>query len=171
MELDLQNSRSVSGPAYDLLLVSHVVVALVGFGAIAVAGLAASSSRRSDNPASDAATLRFFKQGPDWPARTIFLVPMLGLALLFGGDRTDLHAAWPWIGLCIWVVAAGIASGVCWPAERSAQATLEELTAAPADELASLVAEFRASCRTMELATGAISVCFVAAVAVMIIQP
>jgi hypothetical protein len=161
----------VSGPAYDLLLVAHVAVALVGFGAIAVAGLAASTSRRCEDPANDLATRRFFKPGRDWPARAILLVPVLGLALLYGGDRSDVGSAWPWIGLGIWVAAVGIASGVCWPAERAAQQTLEALTGAPADARASLVAQFRASCRRMELATGAISVCFLAAVAVMIFQP
>jgi hypothetical protein len=171
LEFDLQNSRSVSGPVYDLLLVAHVGVALVGFGAIAVAGLAASSARRSDDPANDLATQRFFKPGRDWPARAILLVPVLGLALLYGGDRSDAGSAWPWIGLVIWVAAVGIASGIGWPAERAAQETLEELTGAPAADRAPLVAQFRASCRRMELTTGAVSVCFVAAMAVMIFQP
>jgi len=161
----------VSGPAYDLLLVAHVLVALVGFGAIAAGGLAASSARRSGDPANDASVRRFFKQGRDWPARVIFLVPVLGLALLFGGSRSQVGASWPWIGLCIWIVAAGIASGMCWPAEHAAQITLAELTGDPDGDTASLVADFRASCHRMELATGAISVCFVAALVVMIVQP
>jgi hypothetical protein len=171
VEFDLQNSRSVSGPAYDLLLVAHVLAGLVGFGAIAIAGLAASSSRRCHDPANDLATRRFFKKGRDWPAHVILLVPVLGLLLLFGGDRSAATAPWPWIGLGLWVVAVGIASGVCWPAERRAQETLEELIGAPADESVPLIARFRASCRRMELATGAISVCFVVAVTLMIVQP
>lgn len=161
----------MSGPAYDLLLVAHVVAAVVGFGAIAVAGIAASSARRCDDPATDASVRRFFTQGRDWPARVVFLVPVLGLALLFGGDHAAEGAAWPWIGLGLWVAAAGIASGVCWPAEHAAQAALAELVGARADAAGSLVAGFRASCHRMELATGAISVCFVTALAVMILQP
>jgi hypothetical protein len=171
LEIDLQNSCSVSGPAYDLLLVAHVLVALVGFGAIAVAGLAASSSRRCEDPANDASARRFFSPGRDWPARMILLVPVLGLGLLFGGDRSAASAAWPWIGLCIWLVAAGIASGICWPAEQAAQEALREVVVSNEQDRAPLVAEFRASCRRMEAATGAISVCFVAAVVVMIVQP
>jgi uncharacterized membrane protein len=161
----------VSRPVYDLLLVAHVFVGLVGFGAIAIAGLAAAAARRSGDPATDASVRRFFKPGPDWPARMVLLVPVLGLGLLYGGDRSKVGTPWPWIGLCIWILAVGIASGICWPAERAAQTKLGELTGAPAEGSASLVAQFRASCRQMELATGAISVCFVAAVAVMIIQP
>jgi hypothetical protein len=161
----------VSGPAYDLLLVAHVFVGLVGFGAIAIAGVAAATARQSGDPSNDASVRRFFKPGPDWPARLILLVPVLGLALLYGGDRSGAGTAWPWIGLCIWVVAVGIASAICWPAERAAQTTLGELSGAPAEDSAALVAQFRTSCRQMELATGAISVCFVAAVVVMIIQP
>jgi hypothetical protein len=162
---------AVSTPAYDLLLVAHVLAALVGLGAIAAAGVAASSGRGSPDPVSDESVRRFFKPGPDWPARAIYLVPLLGLALLFGGDRGDAHAAWPWIGLGLWIVAAGLATGVTWPAERNAQNALAELRGAPPETSRALLWQFRESCRRIEVAAGAISVCFVAAIVVMIVQP
>jgi hypothetical protein len=193
---ELQDSPAMSGPLYDLLLVGHVVVAVVGFGAVAVSGRMASSAYRTADPAGDPRVLRFFREGPDWPARAIFLVPVLGLALLFGGDRSDVHAAWPWIGLAIWVGVAGLATAWCWPAEQAAQAALARLVSlrdvaslrdgASLRDEASLgrplaerdgeavrgaLPEFLAACRSLERASGVISVCFVLAVAVMIIQP
>ena len=60
----------------------------------------------------------FLQAGPQLAGRAIFLVPLLGLALLFGGDRDAAHTPWPWIGLAIWVVVAGLASGLCWPARH-----------------------------------------------------
>jgi hypothetical protein len=182
----------MSGPLYDLLLVMHVVVGVVGFGAIAVSGRTASAAYRTADPAGDPRVLRFFREGPDWPARAIFLVPVLGLALLFGGDRSDLHAAWPWIGLAIWLGVAGLATALCWPAEQAAQAALARLVslrdgASLGEPLVSVdgkrlvgvdgeavrgaLPEFLAACRSLERASGVISVCFVLAVAVMIIQP
>ncbi|MHB1508839.1 MAG: DUF2269 family protein [Acidimicrobiales bacterium] len=161
----------MSVPAYDILLVCHVVAGLVGFGAIAAAGLAASSARRCADPASDEAVRRFFRQGPDWPARAIFLVPLLGLALLLWGDRSAVHASWPWIGLSLWVTAVGVATAICWPAERDAQVSLAALQQASSDSRDMLVRGFRDACRKMEQAVTAISLCFLAAVAVMIVKP
>ncbi|HXY43817.1 MAG TPA: hypothetical protein VEH29_06495 [Acidimicrobiales bacterium] len=161
----------MSQPLYDLLLVAHVVVAVVGFGAIAAAGLAASSARGSRDPVGDEAVRRFFKTGPDWPARFVFGVPLLGLALLFGGDRTAVHFPWPWIGLSLWTLATGVATALCWPAEHSAQQTLVALQDASPEARDALLGQFREACQRMELAAGAISVCFVAAMLVMIFQP
>jgi len=160
----------VSGPAYDLLLVTHILAAVVGFGAIAAAGWAASTARRSPDPTGDESVRRFFKVGTDWPARVVFLVPVLGLGLLFGGDRSAAHEPWPWIGLTLWTVAAGLATGLCWPAERRAQESLAALggSAVPSDDV---LRDFRDACHRIEVAAGAISICFLAAVVVMILQP
>ncbi len=201
----------MSQPAFDVLLVVHVLASVLGFGAIGVAGGEAARARRSARPAGDEAIRRFFKPGRVWPARTIFLVPVLGLGLLFGGDRADTGSVWPWLGLGIWFVAVGLATAVCWPAERTAQLALAELVsgegdgpatasstagppspaavpvsapaAVPAPAPAAVPApapavdphpqldRFRAACRRMELAAGGISVCFLAAVVVMVAKP
>jgi uncharacterized membrane protein len=153
----------VSRPLYDVLLVAHVVVAVVGFGALAVLGLEASIGWRSPDPATDESLRRFFSPGSDWPSRLIFAVPVLGLALLFGGDRAAASHAWPWLGLAIWVATAGLATGLCWPAERAAQAAL----AAEVPDVAS----FRLACTQLERGVAGIELCFVAAVVLMIIQP
>jgi hypothetical protein len=151
----------VSAPLYDVLLVAHVIVGVIGFGAMAVTGLAASSGRKSAEPLVDESLRRFFRPGRNWPARAIFLVPVLGLILLFGGDSGAVHQPWPWVGLGIWVFAAGLASARCWPAERRAQAALASRA----------VDSFRQACRQMEVAAAAISICFVAAIVVMVAQP
>lgn len=177
----------VSSPGYDALLVAHVAAGLVGFGAVAIGGLEARKARQSPDPAGNEGCRRFFKPGIDWPARLIFLVPVLGLWLLFGGEAADEHAAWPWAGLVVWVLAVGVASGMGWPAERRAQAALAGLAAdrgvggvESADPVGGYpvgspgggkLAEFREACRVMERASGLVNVCFVAAVILMIVQP
>jgi hypothetical protein len=148
-------------PFYDLLFVGHIASAVVGFGAVGVAGLSASKAGRSADPFVDEALSRFFRPGVDWPARVIFLVPVLGLAVLFGADRSDVRDAWPWIGLGLWLVIAGVATGSCWPCERRAQ---EAFAAQDVDVL-------RQACRRMETSVGVISVCALLAFVVMIVQP
>lgn len=170
-EFRLQNSVLVSRPVYDIVLVAHVAAALIGFGAIAAGGLAASAARRASDPASDDGIRRFFKRAPDWPARAIFLVPVLGLILLLGGDRAAMGDPWPWIGLGLWVVAAGVATAQCWPAERRAQEALAALCEPVPCPSEVQLRQFRDACQRMELAVGAISVCFVAAILVMVLQP
>jgi hypothetical protein len=151
----------MTNPLYDLAFVAHVAASVIGFGAIGASGLAASRARRLTAPLSDPGTLRFFKPGIDWPARLIFLVPVLGLVILFGSDRAATHDFWPWMGFGIWAVATGLATAWCWPAERRAQQALE----------AEQVDAFRQACYQMETAVGLVAICFAFAVLVMILQP
>lgn len=157
----------MSTPLYDVLLVAHIVTALVGFGAVAVSGLSAGRGRRVPDPTSDESVVAYFRPGPDWAGRIIFVVPALGLALLFGGDRSQVGSVWPWAGLGAWVVAVGIATAMAWPAERRAQAEL----AAVSDGEPSRLEAFRIECRRMERAVALVEVCFVVALALMILQP
>ncbi len=163
------------GPLYDIGVVAHVAAGVVGFGAVAVGGYEAWRAQRLVDPTGDTRVRRFFSSGTDWPARLIYLVPLIGLALLFGGDRADATKAWPWIGLTFWVAAAGLASGLCWPAERRAQRSLADATEAADKEdekaVAAAVEGLRKACADMSTAAGMISICFAAAVAVMIVQP
>ncbi len=157
-------------PLYDALLILHVLTAVVGFGSLAVGGLAAAAGRRSRDPAGDERVLRFFREGIDWPARAVLLVPVLGLALLFGGDRSNETMPWPWLGLAIWGTAVAIMCFVSWPAERAAQRELAALQAGE-DGDGSRAGGFSAACTRMESAAGLTSVCFAFAVAIMIWQP
>ncbi|MGH9303348.1 MAG: hypothetical protein ACRDZ5_02925 [Acidimicrobiales bacterium] len=187
----------MTGAVYDVVLIAHVAAAVVGFGAIGAGGVEAANGRHSPNPARDLSLRRFFRPGRDWAAAVIFIVPLIGLGLLFGGDRGDASRAWPWIGLCIWTAAAALATGVLWPAERRAQRFLAALVApeeeghldgpgperrapepspsrAPEpspDRPGYYLDGFRQACAVMERAAGAISLLFLAAVAIMIVQP
>jgi len=160
----------VSGPGYDLLVVLHVLSAVVGFGAIGVTGTYAARAGCAAEPRHEAQLRRYFHQGTNWAERVLLVTPVLGAALLWGGDRSAVPEAWPWIGLGCWVAAAGIATSWCWPAERRIQAWL----AAEVDRGETVAAElgqFRAECRALQLGASAIAVLFLVAVVVMIGQP
>ncbi len=156
-------------PAYDILLIAHIACAFIGFGSIAVSSLAARRGRSSADPASEPWVVRFFREGTDWPGRLIFLVPLFGLAMLFGGDRTDISKVWPWLGLGLWTVAVGFSTGLGWPAEADAQRSLAALC--DGDDAEGSLSSFRAACTRMERSTQVATVCFVVAVALMLWQP
>jgi hypothetical protein len=153
----------VTNPLYDALIVLHVVLATGGFLALGATGAAAAALRRSAAPFSSEQILRFFTPGRNLAARAIFLVPLLGAALLIDGRGRDVHDAWPWMGLGCWAVAAAITSARIWPAEREVQ-RLVAARAAAAGELEALA-------RRIESGAMATSLLFVAALVVMIAQP
>ncbi|HLI43641.1 MAG TPA: DUF2269 family protein [Acidimicrobiales bacterium] len=153
-------------PLYDVLLLFHVASALIGFGSVAIGGWAASRARHRREPAGDDRVVRFFRPGIDWPARLVLLVPVLGLAMLFGGDREAVGQAWPWAGLALWCVGAGHVIGIGWPAEAQAQRELAALSRGEVSKEG-----FVAACARMERAAAVASLCAVAAIVLMVVQP
>lgn len=138
------------GALFQVLLAAHVVTAILGFGSILVTGAyahrAGSTSRSLEArgrdgsvlpassgtgmpglPASDGAGVpasvrRYFRPGPNWASRLIFVVPALGLALAGLGGWRDLRTVWLWVGAALWTTAAVVTAGVIWPAEARIQA-------------------------------------------------
>ncbi len=153
---------AVSGPAYDIVEVLHVASAVVAFGSLAATGRYSSSLRQRADPLSDASARRYFKSGRNWAEWALFLVPLFGGTLVGMGGAAIADHAWPWIGLGIWLAAAGVATGGVFPAERRIQEHLA---------LSTDVAAIRLSARTCERWSAVTSVCFVAALVVMVWQP
>ncbi len=160
----------MTGPGYDALLAAHVLSAVVGFGAVAASGVYAARGRRTHDPLRERSLLRYFRPGTNWAARCLLLTPIIGGILLWAGDRSAASEAWPWVGLGLWTLAAAIAGSWCWPAERK----IQEWLAAVGDQgerTPPELARFRKSCLTVERSASAMSLCFLAAVVVMIAQP
>ena len=136
---------------------------MIAFGSLGATGWYSAQLRRSPTRIADQALLRYFRPGRNWAEWAIFAVPVLGGALVGIAGRAVADHGWPWIGLGIWVVATGVATGVVWPAERAIQAALATAEA-PAGALS-------AAARRCERGAAVTSVCFVAALVVMVVQP
>ena len=68
------------------------------------------------------AVVRYFRPGVNWVGRVLFLVPVLGVALVaMSGGQWGYSDGWVTIGLGVWVAVAFVAEGVLWPAERRLQ--------------------------------------------------
>lgn len=104
--------------AYDLLLLAHALCALVGTGATAASGVAAWQVRGPGGPSAGAA--RYFRPGPDLAGRTLYGVPVLGVALV-----ALSHGVWSysdtWVvsGMVMWAMAVVIGEVILWPGEAA----------------------------------------------------
>jgi len=150
------------GAAYDVVLLGHVIGAVVGFGAVAVAGIYALLLRRPGPPS--VSVLRYYRPGVNWAGRVTFLVPVLGVALVGMS-----HGSWSyndhWVigGLALWAAAALAGEMVVWPAERGLQRLVSEDSPDTASRR-SLGWQVAAS-------SGVLMVVFVVALVIMVAKP
>jgi uncharacterized membrane protein len=112
--------------AYDIVLLAHVLSALIAFGAIAVAGAYALALRGKG--ASTESVRRYYRPGVNWAGRVLFLVPVLGVALIaMSKGDWSFSDGWIAVGLMLWVVAALVAEMALWPIERKLQRAVDGL--------------------------------------------
>jgi hypothetical protein len=147
--------------AYDLVLLAHVLSALVGFGAVVVAGSYALALIRS-GPTSEALR-RYYRPGVNWAGRILFLVPVLGVALIVmsKGDWS-FSDGWVSTGLMLWAFAAVVAEMALWPAERRLQAAVAD---------PSSVTDLRSQCLRVVIAATALFVVLIVTTVVMVAKP
>lgn len=157
----------LSNPWYALVVIIHVLVAVIGFGALGMTGAYARLVSVSSDPFHSPGAQRYFRRGKNIGARAIYLVPVFGGIAL--GFSHDTHRLFPYFGLFLWLAATGIASAMLWPAEAKIQQIISRYdreTSAIADREALL-----RLARRCERAAMATSLCFVIALVVMIAQP
>jgi len=124
-------AASTTTPAYDLVLLAHVLLAVVGLVALGVAGGSALALRRvlaRGAPVPDALA-RYYRPGVNWAGRLLFLVPVFGVALLaMSGGQWGFADTWVSVGMAGWALVAVAAEVVVWPGERRLQEVVTALT-------------------------------------------
>jgi uncharacterized membrane protein len=152
------------GAAYEVVVLAHVLAAVIGFGAIGVAGAYALVLGRRGPPSES--VVRYYRPGVNWAGRILFVVPILGFVLIgmsHGTDGYGLSDGWVMIGLALWALAALAAEMLLWPTERE----LQQLVAAGSWDDAA----HRSLTRQVVWTSGALMVVFVAAMVVMVAKP
>jgi Predicted integral membrane protein (DUF2269) len=153
--------------AYDIVLLAHVLSALVGLGAVAVAGGYALALRRSG--AGSEGVRRYYRPGVNWAGRVLFLVPVFGVTLVAMSQGDWSYSdTWIMIGLVLWVLIVLAAEMALWPEERQLQAAVADLESVA--DPASLEA-LRARCLRVAVLAVALSAGLVAATVVMVGKP
>ena len=123
--------------AYDLVLLAHVLTAVVAMVAIVVAGgfaLALHQALRRGGDLSES-LVRYYRPGINWVGRVLFAVPVFGIVLIaLSGGQWGWSDTWISMGMGIWLVVAGVAEAVLWPAERRLQELVGAVAVAPGAE-------------------------------------
>ncbi len=147
--------------AYDIVLLAHVLSVVASFGVVVVAGSYALALRRPGPPSE--AVRRYYRPGVNWAGRALFLVPVLGVALIAmsGGDWSYAEG-WVLGGLGLWATAAFLAELALWPGERSLQ-VVAAASGPPAD--------LGRRCLLVAATAGLIAAVLVAASVVMVAKP
>lgn len=114
-------ARQPTGALFDVVLLLHVACVVIGLGTLVASGVQGWrlwAAGRSATPLPESLT-RYYGPGANWAGRVIYGIPAFGLTLL-GLSRGVFGLQLPWVaaGAAIWVVGAGVAETVLWPAER-----------------------------------------------------
>jgi uncharacterized membrane protein len=171
--------------AYDVILLAHVLAAVVGLGAVVIAGANAWALRRS-GPETEALR-RYYRPGVNWAGRILFLVPVLGFVLMaMSHGDWSFSDSWITIGLALWAVVAVGAEMYLWPAERRLQVAVAAIPApAPRDgdresgldrgteppSAGGTGTELRAECLRVTWLAGLFAVALIVAAVVMVAKP
>jgi hypothetical protein len=146
---------------YDIVLLAHVLSALIGLGAVVVAGGYAVALLRS-GPDSEAVR-RYYRPGVNWAGRILFLVPVLGVVLIAMSHGTwSFSDGWVSTGLLLWAVVAVTGELALWPAERRLQAAVADPPAPP---------DLQNRCRQVVAAAAVMFVVLIVATVVMVGKP
>jgi hypothetical protein len=157
----VDNARSA---VYDLVLLAHVLSVIAGFGTVVVAGAYALALRRP-GPVSPSVE-RYYRPGVNWAGRTLFLIPVFGVALIaMSHGQWSFSDGWVTLGLTLWAAAALVAEMALWPAERQLQlAVADRSTAGDRSSL-------RRRCLGVAGMAGGLLVVAIVASAVMVAKP
>jgi uncharacterized membrane protein len=149
-------------PAYDIVLLAHILTAVVGLAVVASAGGYALVLRRPGELSESVE--RYYRPGVNWAGRIIFLVPILGVVLLAMSDGTwSFSDGWVELGLVLWAAAGMAGEMVLWPAERRLQ---QLVTLDPSDH-----AGRHSICLQVAAASAVLVALFVVAAVVMVSKP
>ena len=148
------------GALFDAVLLLHVAAALVAVGVLATGAVAAVRLARAGGGPVPPGVQRYFAPGTNWAGRTLYAVPLLGLALVgLSGGHFGFGDAWVLTGIGLWAAAALVAEGMVWRTERRVQGDL----AAGADP--------GPAARRLYLSSFAVLAILLAAFVVMFVQP
>lgn len=154
-------------PAYDVVLLAHVLAALIGFGAVVVSGGYALALLRL-GPGSETVR-RYYRPGVNWAGRILFMVPVLGVVLIaLSHGRWAYSDGWIGLGLVLWAFAVLVAEMALWPAERRLQAVVADPSPAPPPISD---AALRSLCLRVVLLAALLLVVALVAVVVMVAKP
>lgn len=114
----------VGNPIFDVLLLVHVIIGMVGYFSTSLTSwMAKLFLKEPRHPGLG----RYFNGRTNWASRTITLVPVFGLVVAWAGSLwSDFSQAWFIAAIGIWFATAAIVSIFIWPIEKAIYLALQE---------------------------------------------
>jgi hypothetical protein len=116
---------------YKLLLVLHILVAIVGLGAVMLNGIyAAQAQKRQGPPGRAVSEANFFVSNIG--EYFIYLIPVFGILLVLFSDKAwKFSTTFVWMALVLFALAMAISHMVMFPNHKKINALLLEMEQSP----------------------------------------
>lgn len=118
----------IESTGYKILLVLHILSVVIGFGGLFFQGVLLRRARR--RPAGESLALIEASQAMSfsWAVWFVLVVPLFGIGLVASSRGTwSFQQGWVGSGLLLWVIAAGILTGMLRPNQIRIQGLLAAL--------------------------------------------
>jgi uncharacterized membrane protein len=156
---------TISGSAYKIVLVLHILAAILGFGSVMLNGVYANEVKRRPGPEGAAIAEANYKVSFGVAMYIIYAIPILGIALVAMSDQAwKFSQTWVWLALVLYVVLIGLVHGVHRP-------NVQRLDALVRDGSASDVAEMERRDRLASTMGMILSLLVVATLVLMVFKP
>ena len=113
---------------YLTLKTLHILVAIVGFGAVMLNALYGKKSKEDQGPGG----LAIFDANyyvSHHAEKAIYLVFLFGFVLVLGEKGPEFGDTWVWLAMTIYAIAIGVSHGVMSPTLKKMRANIAELVA------------------------------------------
>jgi hypothetical protein len=116
---------------YKLTFLLHILVAIVGLGAVMLNGLYAAQAQKWQGPPSRAIAEANFAVSKV-AEYFIYAIPVFGILLVFESDKLwKFSQTWLWLALVVYFIAIGISHGVMTPGTKRMLVLMKEMEDSP----------------------------------------
>lgn len=169
--MTLAIATGVDSTLYQVLLLAHILLAIVGFGGVMLNGLYAAKAKQRSGPEGRAISEANFEVA-SIAEYAIFAVPVVGILLVWASEqRWSFSDLWIWLSLAITAVALVVARAVLTPGHRRINALLVAAEQGAATEPPPQLAEIERLGKIQGVAGGVLNLATLALLVLMIWKP
>ncbi len=169
----IQVATGPGSDLYQVFLLLHILVAIVGFGGVLLNGLYAVQAQRRPGPQGRAVSEANYRVSMV-AEKFIYAVPITGVALVLASDDAwQWGDTWIWLSLVLYVLSLGVSHAVLMPNHRKINGLLLEMEQAgpPADGPPPQVAVIERLGKQQGLTSAVLDVALVVILVLMIWKP
>ncbi|HET9729354.1 MAG TPA: DUF2269 family protein [Acidimicrobiia bacterium] len=131
MESPLMLALNTESGIYKVLLVCHILVVIVGIGAVFLNGVYAAQIRKHPGPEG-----RAIAEANEFVTNVaeyfVYSIPVFGILLvLSSGHAWKFSQAWVWMALSLFAIAIGIVHAVMKPGTKKIISLMKEMESSP----------------------------------------